>query len=804
MKKATAVAAVLLLFAAPWARAQTPFRGSLLSTVDAADTHARQEADGRVLSGSILTQQNELLPGVNVIVGSVSGELRTTSDAEGRFRLVVPPGPLTIRFEGKNIKPLEQSIGAGGATENLQVRLELLIPTIHESVVIQDTALNPTIDQRNDTVYKNTLFGRDDQLVETLNAGINAGQHEGGGKSLEIRRFGYNLDHGGVNGGLKVLVDDVQQNQGTQGHGQGYLGQLKSLTPELIDDVDILNGPFSAQYGDFSGLGVVQIRLKESLPDRLTLRVQAGNFNSKRAFLAYSPALKNVDSFIAYEGAFTDGPFQNPGRYRRDNLTGNFTRRIDERQSISFKLNVGRNDFFSSGQIPLDEVAAGRLDRFGFIDPFNGGRVRTGVFSSYYKKELESGGVLKVDGFVGRSLFDLFSNFTFFLADPTFGDEIQQHDSRLQEGVNVQYLRPHRLFGGQALFTAGGNFHSSQINVGLFPSVARQPNRLQLNRANGIENPGVLQTTAHANVNNFAGYVQQGVDLMRGRLHLEGGLRYDYFRFDVRDGVNETPTETTFFSGVRGAARLQPKAAAAYTVSDRVPLTVYFNYGRGINSQDARGVVQQPDSPKVATTDFYQASVAYNKRRFSASADYFLIDHSNEQVYIPDDGTFEFKGPSRVTGYEWKASAQLTRHVALNGGLTQVTNAFFRGTRPRVYVDSSPHLVANGGLTVSDYRGFFGYLSYRHTSNYRLDGEDPSIRAAGLDVLDFSMRHRIRRWVDFNFSIDNLLDKQYFETQNFLESRVRPEDTIVARIHGTPGYSRAVTVGFTFHLFGKE
>src|SRR5262245_39596487 len=94
-------------------------------------------------------------------------------------------------------------------------------------------------------------------------------QHEGGGKSLEVRRFGFNLDHGGVNGGLKVLVHDVQQNQSTQGHGQGYLGALKSLTPELVDDVDILNGPFSAEYGDFSGLGVVHIRLKESLDNRL-------------------------------------------------------------------------------------------------------------------------------------------------------------------------------------------------------------------------------------------------------------------------------------------------------------------------------------------------------------------------------------------------------------------------------------------------------------------------------------------------------------------------------------------------------
>lgn len=802
MGKFTLAIAAILLLTVQAATAQSPFSGSLISTVDASG--APQAGSGRTLSGSILTQQNELLPGVTVIARSDSGEARTVSDSEGRFRLAVPPGALTVRFEGKNVTPVERAVGPDDATENLQIKINVVIAPIQESVVIRDTALNPTIDQRNDTVYKNTLFQRDDQLVETLNAGINAGQHEGGGKSLEVRRFGYNLDHGGVNGGLKILVDDVQQNQGTQGHGQGYLGQLKSLSPELIDDVDILNGPFSAQYGDFSGLGVVQIHLKESLPDQLTLRFQSGNFNSKRAFLAYSPRLKNADSFIAYEGAYTDGPFINPGRYRRDNLTGNYTRRLDEHQSIGFKLNVGRNNFFSSGQIPLDEVAAGRLDRFGFIDPFDGGRVRTGIFSSYYKRELKSGGILKVDGFLGRSLFDLFSNFTFFLADPAFGDEIQQHDSRLQEGVNAQYLRPHRFFGHQALFTAGANFHANQINVGLFPSFERNPNRLQLNRASGIDNPGVLLTSAHANVTNVAGYAQQSVDLVGGRLHLEGGLRYDYFRFNVRDGINETPTETNLFSGVRGATRFQPKASAAYTVSDRVPLTFYVNYGRGINSQDARGVVQQPDSPTVATTDFYQASVAYNRRRFSASADYFLIDHSNEQVYIPDDGTFEFKGPSRVTGYEAKASAQLTHHVAINGGLTQVTNAFFRGTRPRIYVDSAPHLVGNGGLTISDYRGFFGYVGYRHVSNYRLDGEDPSIRAAGLDVVDFSMRQRLRRWVDFNFSVDNLLDKHYFETQNFLESRISPLAPIVAQIHGTPGYSRGFTAGFTFHILNKE
>jgi hypothetical protein len=95
--------------------------------------------------------------------------------------------------------------------QKVELHIHYSITPVHDSIVITATALDPTIDRRNDAIYKNTLFSRDDQIFDTLAAGINAGQHEGGGKSLEIRRFGFNLDHGGVNGGLKVLVDDVQQ-----------------------------------------------------------------------------------------------------------------------------------------------------------------------------------------------------------------------------------------------------------------------------------------------------------------------------------------------------------------------------------------------------------------------------------------------------------------------------------------------------------------------------------------------------------------------------------------------------------------
>src|SRR6267378_5555676 len=254
----------------------------------------------RPISGVVVTSKDEAVYGVTVIASSNIGEQRTVTDNDGRFQLDVPSQEVTLRFEGRNIRPQERTIGLNEATV-LRVEIEFLIPPIHQSMVIVASALEPSVETHSDEVYKKTLFSRDDQLIETLNAGINAGQHEGGGKSLEIRRFGFNLDHGGVNGGLKVLVDNVQENQGTQGHGQGYLGALKTLTPELIQDVTIINGPFSPEYGDFSGLGVVHIRQRETLPEQYTVRLQGGNFDTGRGFLAWSPMVNKVDSYFAYE-----------------------------------------------------------------------------------------------------------------------------------------------------------------------------------------------------------------------------------------------------------------------------------------------------------------------------------------------------------------------------------------------------------------------------------------------------------------------------------------------------------------------
>jgi outer membrane receptor protein involved in Fe transport len=266
---------------------------------------------------------------------------------------------------------------------------------------------------------------------------------------------------------------------------------------------------------------------------------------------------------------------------------------------------------------------------------------------------------------------------------------------------------------------------------------------------------------------------------------------------EVHDQLDSTQ------GGTQGASRFQPKANLSYTPSHRLPLTLYASYGRGISSQDARGIVQRPDAPKVSTTDFYQIGTSHNLRRFSLSTDGFLINRSNEQVYIPDDGSFEFKAPSRAYGWEAKASVQITHRLTLNSGFTQVSNAFYLAS-PRVYIDSAPHSVANSGLTLTEWRGFNGSLRYRHVSTYILDGSDPTIpKASGLDVIDLTASKRIRREVDLNFAVDNLNNKRFYETQNYIESRITPAAPMVARVHGTPGFPIGFTLGLTFRLGEK-
>lgn len=164
---------------------------------------------------------------------------------------------------------------------------------------------------------------------------------------------------------------------------------------------------------------------------------------------------------------------------------------------------------------------------------------------------------------------------------------------------------------------------------------------------------------------------------------------------------------------------------------------------------------------------------------------------------------------------------RFTKQLSFNGGLTQVFKAFYPGEftenplRRRIVIDNAPRTVANGSLVLTELRGFNSWLTYRKISSYRVDGEDPAIRASGHDVVDFSISKHLRRWMDVNFSIDNVLNKTYNETRQYHESRLRSDAPIgfdqgigkniyPSRFHITPGFGTTFNFGVTFRLFAKN
>lgn len=126
-------------------------------------------------------------------------------------------------------------------------------------------------------------------------------------------------------------------------------------------------------------------------------------------------------------------------------------------------------------------------------------------------------------------------------------------------------------------------------------------------------------------------------------------------------------------------------------------------------------------SPEISTTDFYQAGISYNSPRFSFAASFFLIDRSNEQIYIPDDGSIEFARRSCSYGYELKAAARYNRYLSFNSELTRVLAAFYPrefsasiASHSRIQIDSAPHTIANASLIITELYGVNSLLNWWH------------------------------------------------------------------------------------------
>jgi outer membrane receptor protein involved in Fe transport len=394
-----------------------------------------KDALGRPLGGAQLR--------LETADGQVAG--KTTTDELGRFTFTsVAAGTYAIVAEKGGFETATGivTVGdeAGGSLDlTLASKKALEIGTVQAERLPEASSSTQMIPGKDFEVRPQ---GRPADILRLI-PGLIIAQHQGGGKAEQYLIRGFDADHGTD---LAIFVDGLPVNLRSHAHGQGY-SDLHFLIPETVQAVDVFKGPYFPEYGDFDTAGVVNFQTKDFVPEN-TISIAGGSWNTQRYLALLSPTKEGpVKTFIAVEGYHSDGPFEHPNMYSRANVFAKATVDLAADMKLRASASYYYADWHGSGQIPERAVREGLIDRFGAIDPTEGGVTQRMNLNLQYDWKLAENQHFMAHAYGTYYTLSLFNDFTFFLNDPVLGDEINQRDRRWLAGFDTQHDITTKPFG---------------------------------------------------------------------------------------------------------------------------------------------------------------------------------------------------------------------------------------------------------------------------------------------------------------------------------------------------------------------
>ena len=302
---------------------------------------------------------------------------------------------------------------------------------------------------------------RPGEIMETI-PGVIVTQHSGSGKANQYFLRGFNLDHGTD---LATDFEGMPINMPTHAHGQGYT-DLNFLIPELVSEVDYKKGTYYAEVGDFGSAGAFSIHYFDVLPASF-LKIEGGDIGYERVVFAMSPKLGPGHLLYAFELEHNDGPWDRGDNYQKFNGVVSYS--VGNAQNgASLTALAYHGDWNSTDQVPVRAIEEKIIDRFGEIDPSDGGNSsRYGLNGEWHRGTDErehAGGRLR-----HRLRLELFSDFTYFLDDPVHGDQFEQKDQRVQIRASASETWHWKLLGFDTQNTVGLQERTDFIHLGLLP-----------------------------------------------------------------------------------------------------------------------------------------------------------------------------------------------------------------------------------------------------------------------------------------------------------------------------------------------
>lgn len=590
--------------------------------------------------------------------------------------------------------------------------------------------------------------------------GLFIGQHAGGGKAEQIFLRGFDIDHGTD---INISVDGLPVNMVSHAHGQGY-ADLHFLIPETIEAVDFGKGPYYADRGNFATAGYVDFKTKDRLKNS-SVNIEFGRFNTARTvgLLNLLQTEKN-NAYVAAEYLATDGPFESSQHFNRISLFGKYTAQLSNQDKLSVLASHFSSKWDASGQIPQRAVDNGLISRFGSLDDTEGGNTSRTNLALSFNRLFDKNTFLKNSVFYSKYDFELYSNFTFYLEDPINQDQIKQKENRQLFGVESEWNHTKYINDIAALFQIGAGLRHDNIdNVELSHT---------LNRKTLLEN----RQLGDIDETNLYAYANAELDV--DKWLFQPSLRIDYFKYNY---VNEL--DSLYNTQEQTKAFVSPKLNIIYNFTNNVQL--FLKTGIGFHSNDTRVVLDQSVEeilPAAYGADI--GTVLKPAQRLIMNMALWYLQLEQEFVYVGDAGVVEPSGRTRRLGIDVGFRYQMFDWLFLNSDFTYAHARSIDEPEGAKHIPLAPIYTAAGGVYIKN-GGFSTGISYRFLAD-RAANETNSITANGYFITDFNANYE---WKNLNigFSIENLLDNEWNETQFATESRLKNEPVSVEEIHFTPG-----------------
>lgn len=702
-----------------------------------------------------------------VIVRTADAQTIAITDAFGNFCLQdITAGKQQLVFTLLGYKTQIRTVEAGTQQpQPLHIQLVPKTVSLAEVVIAGQNDLGQSMNAitQVDKVLRPTNSAQD---LLRLVPGLFIAQHAGGGKAEQIFLRGFDSDHGTD---FSVNIDGMPVNMVSHAHGQGY-ADFHFVIPEVVDRLNVYKGPYTARFGNFATSGAGEFITRDAL-DKSELRFEYGQFDTYRG-LALVDLLgkkhlltKNEEhAYLAAEYVFSNSYFESPQNFKRYNIFGKYTGMLNDRTALRFSASTFSSNWDASGQIPERAVNSGLISRFGSIDNTEGGNTGRSNANLSIISALQNGGMVKNQFYYSHYIFNLYSNFTFFLNDSINGDGINQNEKgRDIIGYNGSIEKNYRIAGKAARTTAGAGLRADASAIALLRETKRVTG----------------DTLVYGNLReiNPSLYIDQHFQLT-SKLALNAALRYDYFVFGF------THYKADSLSGQQGRGKMSPKLNVVYDVNPDVQL--FVRSGLGFHSNDSRAVVSGEAGTSLPRASGAEAGTILRAgKKILFHAAFWTLDLQSELVYVGDEGIVEISGATRRFGTDVAVRWEITPRLFADADFNYNHGRFKNEPEGANYIPLAPAVTSTGGLTWKQNKGWNAALRYRFMDS-RPANETNTVRAKGYTLLDAVARYNLDHF-SFSLTAENLLNTKWNEAQFDTESRLPGETAPVSELHFTPG-----------------